>query len=101
MIRIGYCLLTVAMAQGKMLFVSLQVWNLIDLRRRPEWQRVKQVVSGVTCEGPGVTETGGAGDGIKGWQRAANYFFGGVVLITLCVAFLLSIVAPAYQTPRQ
>lgn len=34
------------------------------------------------------------------WQRAANYFFW-VVLVTLCVAFLFSVVAPAYQTPRQ
>lgn len=56
-------------------------------------------MQGVTCDGPGVPEIGGSGDGLQDWQRATNDFW--AVLITFHTAFLFSIVVPAYQTPRQ
>uniref|UniRef100_A0AAX7VVJ6 Adenylate kinase isoenzyme 6 n=1 Tax=Astatotilapia calliptera TaxID=8154 RepID=A0AAX7VVJ6_ASTCA len=44
--------------------------DLIDLRHQPERSRV------LTCNGPGFPETGGSGDGLRGWQRAASDFLG-------------------------
>lgn len=56
------CLLAVWMAQGKKLFVSLEVWDLTDLRRWPEGNKSKRWC---TCDGHGFAETGGSGDGLQ------------------------------------
>lgn len=58
--------------------VSLEVWDLTALR--PKGQRVKQVklvvggVRGVTCDGPGIPETGRSGDSLQGDNREGKGF---------------------------
>lgn len=72
---VGQSLLTVQMAQ----VVS-------EAETPTRGQQVKQVVNGVqevTCDGPGFPATGGSGEGLQGWQRAGNDFFGGGVIYPL------------------
>lgn len=58
------------MAQGK----KLKVWDLTDLKAAG--QSSGRRGAGITCDGPGFSETGGSGDGLQRWLRAANDFLG-------------------------
>ena len=93
------------MAQGNKLFVSLLVWDFVDLQRLPEGKQIKQGIGrvwGISCDGLDFPETVGCGDVFQAGQRAADDLLGSVYDPLHCLPVLgCGACVPHTQTVRQ